>query len=321
MSLELDGNQPYVHFSELPQKTNNLQNISLANVQCENSKLEEAAKKGHFPKLQGISLKNPSRDIEKLLSILDALKLNHFSIKNGGRDLNMADFVQHKAIFNVVSLDLRILKFSDRRLSKLLSIKNKFANLETLNLIDCDLTVHDMRCLAQIGAEGSLPVIKHLDVSKNHRIYVSKHLLEFGCRWENLKSLNIENIEETSTSFDDFWHLSQKSSTGNLPVLEDLSLSTQIVDYLQKSKNLYFRNLKKLRISCQALSPKQILHPLVHFIERKDSFGSLSSVTVRGYFAEQSQLNLSSDRQRLRANRWHKLHRVVIVAHVKPHSH
>ena len=237
----------------------------------------------------------------QLGSFQSALHVNHFSIKNGGRDFNVAYFVQHKAIFNLVSLDLRILKFSDRSLSKLLSIKNKFANLETLNLIDCDLTVHDMRCLAQIGAEGSLPVTKHLDVSKNHRIYGSKHLLEFGCRWENLKSLNIENTEETSTSFDDFWHLSQKSSTGNFPVLEDLSLSTQIVDYLQKSKNLYFRNLKKLRVSSQALSPKQILHPLVHFIERKDSFGSLNSVTVRGYLAEQSQLNVSSDRQRLRA--------------------
>ena len=168
-------------------------------------------------------------------------------------------------------------------------------------MIDCGLTVHDMRCLAQIGAEGSLPVLKHLDVSKNHRIYGSKHLLEFGCRWEKLKSLNIENIEETSTSFDDFWHLSQKSSTGNLPVMEELSLSTQIVDYLQKSNNVYFLNLKKLRISSQSLSAEQILHPLVDFIERKDSFGSLHSVTVCGYFAEQSQMNLSSDRQRLRA--------------------
>ena len=161
----------------------------------------------------------------------------------------MADFVQHKAIFNLTSLELSIREFPDGNMSELLSIKNKFPNLETLNLIDCGLAVHDMRCLAQIGAEGSLPVLKHLDVSKNHRIYGSKHLLEFGCRWEKLKSLNIENIEETSTSFDDFWHLRQKSSTGNLPVMEELSLSTQNVDYLQKSKNVYFLNLKKLRIS------------------------------------------------------------------------
>ena len=159
-----------------------------------------------------------------------------------------------------------------------------------------------MRCLAQIGAEGSLPVLKHLDVSKNHKIYGSKHLLEFGCRWEKLKSLNIENVKEgTSKSFEDFLHLSQKSLTGTLPVLEELSLSTQIVDYLQKSKNLSFRNLKKLRISSKVLTAEQILHPLVDYIERKDSFGSLHSVTVCGYFAEPSHFNLSFDRQRLRA--------------------
>ena len=41
VSLEIEGNHPMLHFTELSQKTNNLQNISLANVQCENSKLRE----------------------------------------------------------------------------------------------------------------------------------------------------------------------------------------------------------------------------------------------------------------------------------------
>ena len=81
---------------------------------------------GHFPKLQRVSLNNPSRGIEKLLSILDTLEPKHISIKHSGRDLKVTDFVQHKAIFNLTSLELSIREFPDGNMSNLLSIKNNF---------------------------------------------------------------------------------------------------------------------------------------------------------------------------------------------------
>ena len=133
VSLEIEGNYPFIHFTQLSQKTNNMQKISLASVQCKNSKLIEAVKMGHFSKLQHVNLNNPSGSVRKLLSILDTLKLKHISIKHSGRDLKVADFVQHKAIFNLTSLDLSIREFPDGNMSETIEYKeqiSKFGDIE-----------------------------------------------------------------------------------------------------------------------------------------------------------------------------------------------
>ena len=160
--LELVGNQPSLKFTELSQKMKRLQEICLGDVQYGNSNFAEAITKGCFPELQRIKINHPSRDIDKLLQALNGLNLTHFSLENGGSEINVANIAQNKAILSLKSLELRELRFRERNsygLSELLSIKNKFPNLERLNLVGCGLIVHNVRCLAQIGAEGSLPVL------------------------------------------------------------------------------------------------------------------------------------------------------------------
>ena len=47
-SLKLEGNQPILEFTELSQNTINLQEISLASVQYENSNIAEAIRRGSY---------------------------------------------------------------------------------------------------------------------------------------------------------------------------------------------------------------------------------------------------------------------------------
>ena len=144
-----------------------------------------------------------------------------------------------------------------------------FTNLEKLTLVDCGLYPNDIRYLAQANVDGLLPKLKYLNLSDNKTSDGCKHLFEFNSRWENMLCLNIERTDEQSYGvFDDFLHLTQKSLSGCLGLLEELIVTTENPDYVPKIKRQCWSRLKSIKISSHTLSWKQVLSPLADLVDR-----------------------------------------------------
>ena len=77
------------------------------------------------------------------------------------------------------------------RLSTLFA--NQLPSLNTLTLRDCGLNSQDMRSLAKANLEGRLPIIKHLDISRNEMsLSELRSLFDGSCGWNQLLSLDIK---------------------------------------------------------------------------------------------------------------------------------
>ena len=76
-----------------------------------------------------------------------------------------------------------------------------FAFLDTLLLSNCELHSQDLNVLAQAGAGGRLPQLKHLDISKNQMC--AGHLdslFDEECHWDSLLVLNMRQTPITRLS-------------------------------------------------------------------------------------------------------------------------
>ena len=66
-----------------------------------------------------------------------------------------------------------------------------FPTLQVLILSDCGLSPDDLSSLAQASAEGRLPELKHLDISKNDSVSGNLgELFSFNCNWDKLQHLD-----------------------------------------------------------------------------------------------------------------------------------
>ena len=176
-------------------------------------KSEQSSKIGEdtaFPKLVDMEVVEIS-GVRGFLEWLEAKKLStihRLSVHGHGSQL----ILEKLAINELFCLELNRVRFSEN-LSSLFQGTSGLPKMEKLSLVKCELTAHDVRCLAQACSEGWLPVLKHLDISQNELSSGSKDLFLFECKWNNLISLNIENSDHQfygGEVFDDFKHLTQK---------------------------------------------------------------------------------------------------------------
>ena len=104
-----------------------------------------------------------------------------------------------------------------------------FPNIQSLALSGCIQYPQDLRILAQACDMGLLPKLEHLDLSKNVSIDDFCQLFDFDCKWENIKSLNIDRERESRSHLpsQDFQCLTNKVQSGCLGKLEKLQIFVQ----------------------------------------------------------------------------------------------
>ena len=88
---------------------------------------------------------------------------------------------------NLRTLDISSSSDIDCHLSTLLHYQ--FPVLTSLILSNCGLVSRDLRSLAQANAEGRLPELKYLDISKNHAEL--RYMFCDECKWNQLLTLDI----------------------------------------------------------------------------------------------------------------------------------
>ena len=243
--LETFRNGLFFEYCEQP--LTKLRSLRVSGEDIKQSNFVQAIQKGMFPNLTDLQILSPMRDIQVFSNDFWKLpSLCRFSYQG-----QSGAFVQDP--------DPRLTKFESLLLHKvqvsgilpsLLFQNNGLPILDRLALKDCKLCIFDVRCLVQASAEGYLPVLKHLDLSGNNQISGSKYLFDMNCKWEKLKSLNIEReIDGSLELCDDFRFMTQKVSSGCLGALEDLAFSTESSGYTEKVAKLQWSSLRRLNMS------------------------------------------------------------------------
>ena len=144
--------------------------------------------------------------IHKPLSVGSLPSLSHLSMRK--TKICTVAF-EEKLLQNETVRNLRHFHLSDLQLGSVSPFfrSNKgFPNLQTLVFSGCIRHSQDLRILAQACDMGLLPKLEHLDLSKNDNIPDLQNLFDFDCKWENLKSLNVERRRESQSLllFQDF---------------------------------------------------------------------------------------------------------------------
>ena len=148
--------------------------------------------------------------------------------------------------------------------------------LETLILSDCGLHSEDLRIIAKASTLGSLPKVKHLDVSYN--VFESSVdlscLFTDGCKWESLLHLNVR-----ASSNHWFPFLNEKVTEGCLSSLQELRFS--VVGSFSAGCSAQWSFLKNIYISYVQISKGSMVKAVRASVER-GMFPSLELVTLSG---------------------------------------
>ena len=91
--------------------------------------------------------------------------------------------------------------------------------LNTLILSNCRLTSEDLKIVAKVYSENKLPLLKHLDISKNTITHDKHSLFEYGSKWESLLTLSVQK-----SSLDWLSYLGRKFRSGCLSSLQELKV-------------------------------------------------------------------------------------------------
>ena len=188
-----------------------------------------------------------------------------------GAPLGSATATKSKILTQLTMLDIS----HSSGISGTLSILSchSFLSLNTLILSDCGLNLLDLNSLAKVSAKGSLPELKHLDVSENDGLKGQvRYLFEHGCKWEKLLHLNVDGKFPTRYS-----QLSRSIRSGCLKSLEFLRFSSE--EDISQHVGVTWPKLKSLRISSKTYSKGEIASA-VHTLIKQGEFPSLNTLCV-----------------------------------------
>ena len=122
--------------------------------------------------------------ISQCMPKLESLTLNYFCI-------TLDRSAKYLFLSQLSKIDLSHSRGLKGKLYLLLS--HAFSKLETVILRDCWLIAEDLQSLAYANATGSLPMLKHLNVSLNTECAGNLEcLFESSCKWNELLSLHIQ---------------------------------------------------------------------------------------------------------------------------------
>ena len=231
---------------------------TLSHVEIDNASsgfaFTQAMKECKFPQVTYLALSQIPSTINdnficELLSKGSLPSLTHLSIRGKG---SSETFVQ-KLSQNEIVHDLIHFHLSGFPLGTVLYFfhSNKgFPNLQSLAFSGCIRYSQDLRILAQAFDMGLLPVLEHLDLSKNDSIDDFCKLFDFECKWENLKSLNLDRERESRSHLpsQDFQCLTNKVQSGCLGKLEQLQVFVETKNFFPTDKFIWL-SLRNLRIS------------------------------------------------------------------------
>ena len=71
---------------------------------------------------------------------------------------------------------------------------HRFPTLHSLVLRDCGLNSEDLRSLAHSNAKSKLPKLKHLYISRNKNVVISKDLFSHSVKWNQLLTLATDDV-------------------------------------------------------------------------------------------------------------------------------
>ena len=137
-----------------------------------------------------------------------------------------------------------------------------FPKLETIVLRNCGLVAEDLQSLAYAKVRGSLPILRHLNVSMNPECagYL-ECLFDASRKWKELLSLNIEQryvdekYEKISLFSQDSGLIMSKVESGCLSSLEEFSFTIYSPQYFTKTVSKRWEHLKKINISLSLSNP------------------------------------------------------------------
>ena len=160
-----------------------------------------------------------------------------------------------------------------------------FPNLESLAFSGCIRHSQDLRILAQACDMGLLPKLEHLDLSKNDNIPDLQNLFDFDCKWEILKSLNVERRRESQSPlpFQGFQCLTRQVQSGCPRKLENLQVFVEANDFLPTNR-FGWPSLRDLGISTTNPSMYKMI------------LSCLGDTRLEGYFPVLKVITLSTDR-------------------------
>ena len=195
---------------------------------------------------------------------------------------------EEKLLQNETVRNLRHFHLSDLQLGSVSHFfrSNKgFPNLQSLAFSGSIRHSQDLHILAQACDMGLLPVLENLDLSKNNSIPDFERLFDFDCKWETVKSLNVDREREwpPDPPFEDFQCLARKVQSGCLRNLEKVQVFVQTEDFLPTNA-FSWPFLRHLRISTT--------NPSMH----KIILSCLGDTHVEGYFPVLKIITLSTDR-------------------------
>ena len=119
------------------------------------------------------------------------------------KSVTLNGFTFHASLFQTLERKLLPSKLSkldisfSRKISGNLSVllDKSLPSLNSLILRSCGLNSKNLHSLAQASKHGRLPVLRHLDISRNDQYHLNLNVLfEDSCTWDQLISLNILGI-------------------------------------------------------------------------------------------------------------------------------
>ena len=191
--------------------------------------------------------------ISQFMPKLESVTLNYFCI-------TFDRSAKYVFLSQLSKIDLSHSRSLKGKLYLLLS--HAFSKLETVTLRDCWLIAEDLRSLAYANATGSLPMLKHLNVSLNPECAGNVEcLFESACRWNHLLSLNIEQqhlnreSEEIPLFSQDAEVIMSKVESGYLKSLEQFSFTVYTAQYFSTTTSMRWQHLKKINIFSSLSDP------------------------------------------------------------------
>ena len=115
-------------------------------------------------------------------------------------------------------------------------LDHTYPSLDSLLLINCELTDQDLESLSQASVGDRLPNLKHLDISDNQLWYHAKHFFSNDCKWDNLISIDVtdDKIDVNKSGF--IVKLSKNLSSGSLLSLQELTFTDNQETWRFKAK-------------------------------------------------------------------------------------
>ena len=243
-------------------------------------------------------------EIYDLLNIGSLPSLTHLSIRGkGGSKTFVQKLSQNEIVRNLIHFHLSGLHAFT--MSYFFHSNKGFPNLQSLALSGCIRYSQDLRILAQARNMGLLPMLEHLDLSKNVSIDDFCKLFDFECKWENLKSLNVDRERESQSHppIQDFQCLTRQVQSGCLKNLEKLQVFVQTENFLPTDR-FSWPSLRDLGISTTKPSMYKTILSCLGDTDVEGYFPVLKVITLGAYGAlEDPRVQcIARDKQRLREN-------------------